>query len=157
ERVELGAVFRGLDLPAVAAGLFTRLDDGGLQIGREFLKGLAREADRPDRNRVLGHREIGADLVDFHLLYARGLVLARRDDAIVDGVVDLVIADPGWRHPGRREGAAPDRRALHAHFEPLHLGEVANRPVGEDVTYAAACIADQHHVRLLRDLVGDRL
>src|SRR5262249_36766500 len=48
ERVELGAVFRRLDLPAVATGFFTRLDDGGLQLGREFLEGLAREADRPD-------------------------------------------------------------------------------------------------------------
>src|SRR5215475_5164048 len=60
ERVELGAVFRRLDLPAMAAGFFTRLDDGGLQLGREFLESLAREADRPDRDRVLGHREIGA-------------------------------------------------------------------------------------------------
>jgi hypothetical protein len=55
ERVELGAVFRGLDLPAVAAGFFTRLDDGGLQLGREFPEGLAREAasiDRPATSRA---------------------------------------------------------------------------------------------------------
>jgi len=48
-------------------------------------------------------------------------------------------------------------RPLHAHLQPLHLRQVADRPIDEDVAHTAAGIADQHHIRLLRDLVGDRL
>src|SRR5262249_61047614 len=87
QRIKLGAVLRGLDLSAMAAGLLAGSDDGGLQLGREFLEGFSGEADRPDRDRVLGHREIGADLRELHLLDARRLVLARRNDAVLDGVV----------------------------------------------------------------------
>src|SRR5262245_2771489 len=155
--VELGAVLRGLDLPAVGAGFLAGLDDRGLQVGRQLLEGLAGEADRPDGDRVLGHREIGADLEEFHLLDAGSLVLARGDDAVLNRVVDLVVGDHGRGHPDRREGAAPDRRALDADLQPLHLGEVAHRLVDEDVAHAAAGIAGQRRVRLLRDLVGDRL
>ena len=144
-------------MSAISAGFLAGLDDGRLQLGRKLLEGLARETDRPDRDRVLRHREIGTDLVELHLLDAGSLVLARRDDAVLDGVVDLVVGDYGRRHADGREGAAPDRRPLHADLQPLHLGQVANRPVDEDVAHAAAGIADQHHVRLLRDLVGDRL
>src|SRR5262249_8054580 len=98
QRVELGAVFGGLDLSAISAGFLAGLDDGRLQLGRKLLEGLARETDRPDRDRVLRHREIGADLVELHLLDAGGLVLARRDDAVLDGVVDFVVRDHGRRH-----------------------------------------------------------
>ena len=51
----------------------------------------------------------------------------------------------------------PDRRALHAHLQALDVGEAAHRLVDEDVARAAAGIADQHHLGLLGDLVGDRL
>ena len=54
------------------------------------------------------------DLVELHLLDARGLVLARGDHAVLDRVVDLVVGDHGRRHAGGLEGAAPDRRALRA-------------------------------------------
>ena len=155
--VELGAVLRGLDLPAVGAGFLAGLDDRGLQLGRELLEGLTGEADRPDGDRVLGHREIGTDLEEFHLLDAGGLILAGGDDAVLNGIVYFVVGDHGRRHANRREGAAPDRRALDANLQPLRLGEVAHGLVDEDVAHAAAGIADQHHVRLLRDLVGDRL
>src|SRR5262245_16641814 len=116
QRVELGAVFRGLDLSAISAGFLAGLDDGRLQLGRKLLEGLAREADRPDRNRMLRHREIGTDLVELHLLDAGSLVLTRRNDAVLDGVVDLVVGDHGRRHADGREGAAPDRRPLHAYL-----------------------------------------
>ena len=52
---------------------------------------------------------------------------------------------------------APDRRALHAHLQRLDLGEIVHRLVDEDVARAAARIADQHHLGLFVDLVGDRL
>src|SRR5215468_387724 len=42
QRVELGAVFRGLDLPAISAGFFAGLDDGPFQLRRKLLEGLAR-------------------------------------------------------------------------------------------------------------------
>src|SRR5262249_49778832 len=45
QRVELGAVFGGLDLSAISAGFFAGLDDGRLQLGRKFLEGLGRETD----------------------------------------------------------------------------------------------------------------
>ena len=44
-----------------------------------------------------------------------------------------------------------------AHLERLQLLHVLHRLVDEDVARAAAGVADQHHVGLLRDLVGDRL
>ena len=37
-------------------------------------------------------------LVELHLLDARRLVLARRDHAVLDRVVDLVVGDHGRRH-----------------------------------------------------------
>src|SRR5437870_8882875 len=36
QRVELGAVFGGLDLSAISTGFFAGLDDGRLQLGRKF-------------------------------------------------------------------------------------------------------------------------
>jgi hypothetical protein len=84
-------------------------------------------------------------------------VLAAVDDAVLDGVVDLVVGDHGGRHADGLEGAAPDRRALHPHLEPAQVGQGAERLVGEDVPHAAARVADQHHARALLDLVGHRL
>jgi hypothetical protein len=42
-------------------------------------------------------------------------------------------------------------------LQALDVGEVLHRLVDEDVARAAAGVADQHHVGLLRDLVGHRL
>jgi hypothetical protein len=61
------------------------------------------------------------------------------------------------RHAGGGEGLRPDRRALHAHLEALHLGQVAHRLVDEDVARAAAGVADQHDLGVLGHLVGNRL
>ena len=63
----------------------------------------------------------GPDLEEAHLLDARGLVLAGLDDVVLDGVVDLVVGDDLRRHADRLEGAAPDRRALHAHAQAAQL------------------------------------
>ena len=111
----------------------------------------------PDRDRVLRHVEVRADFVELHRLDAGGFVLARLDHAVLDRVVDLVVRDHRRRHADGGERLAPDRRALHANLEALHLGEVAHRLVGEDVARAAAGEADQHHVALRGDFVGDRL
>jgi len=63
--VELGAVLRGLDLPAVGAGFLAGLDDRGLQLGRKLLEGLAGEADRPDGDRVLVIERLGPTSKNF--------------------------------------------------------------------------------------------
>src|SRR5438552_1247426 len=157
QRYQFRRVFGGLDLAPIGARLLARAQDRRAQVGRQAAECLPGKADRPDRDRVLGHGEVGADFVELHRLNARRLVLARRDDAVLDGVVHLVVRDHRGRHADRGEGAAPDRSALHAHLEVLHLGEVAHRLVDEDVAGAAPGVADQHDVGLLRDLVRDRL
>ena len=106
---------------------------------------------------MLGHGEVRRDLVELHLLDAGRLVLAGADDVVLDRVVDLVVGDHGRRHADRREGRAPDRRALHADLQALDLLQAAHLGVREDVARAAAGIADQHHARALLELVGDRL
>ena len=106
---------------------------------------------------MLGHGEVRRDLVELHLLDAGRLVLAGADDVVLDRVVDLVVGDHGRRHADRREGRAPDRRALHADLQALDLLEAAHLGVREDVARAAAGIADQQHARALLELIGDRL
>ena len=106
---------------------------------------------------MLRHVEVGADFVEFHRLDPRRFILAGGDHAVLDGVVDLVVRDHRGRHAGGGKGLAPYRRALDADFQALHFSEIAHGLVGEDVAGAAAGVADQHHLGLLRDLVGDRL
>ena len=101
--------------------------------------------------------EVRRDFVELHLLDARGLVLAGGDHAVLDRVVDLVVGNHGRRHARGLEGAAPDRRALDADLEAFSSCMFLHRLVDEDVARAAAGVADQHDVGLLRDLVGDRL
>src|SRR5258706_11716509 len=137
QRLQLGRVFGGLDLAAIGARLLARAQDRRLYVGRQAAESLPGKADRPDRDGVLGDGEVGADLVELHRLHTGGFVLARRDDAVLDGVVHLVVRDYRGRHADRGESAAPDRRALHAHLEVLHLGQVAHRLVDEDVARAA--------------------
>ena len=141
---------------AVIAGFLAGLDDRVLQLLGQRFQRLHREADRPDRDRVLGQVEVRRDFVELHRLDAGRLVFAGRDHAVLDGVVDFVIGDDGRAHADGRERLRPDRRALHAHLEALEIGQVLERLVGEDVADAAAGIADQHHLGLRRDFVGDR-
>ena len=98
----------------------------------------------------------GGDFVELHGFDAGGLVLAGRDHAVLNGVVYFVVRNHRRGHADRRERLRPDRRTLHAHLEALEIGEVLERLVGEDVPDAAAGIADQHHLGLGRDLIGDR-
>ena len=105
---------------------------------------------------MLGQIEVRRDFVELHRLDAGGLVFAGRDHAVLDGIVDFVIGDDGRAHADGRERLRPDRRALHPHLEALEIGQILERLVGEDVADAAAGIADQHHLGLRRDLVGDR-
>src|SRR5581483_6670479 len=155
ERLELLFVLARLDLPAIGARFLARTQHCRLQSLIERAEGLAGEAERPDGDRVLRHGEIRPDLVELHLLDAGSLVLARLDDAVLDGVVDLVVGDDGRRHAGGGERTAPDRRALHADLETFQVRHGVDRLRSEDVARAAARVADQHDVGLLRDLVGN--
>ena len=128
QRVELRRILARFDLAAVGAGLLAGRSDARLQVLGQIAECLAGERQRPDGDRVLRHREVRGDLVKLHLLHARSLVLARGDDAVLDGVVDLVVGDDGRRHARRRERRAPDRRALHADRKSLQLFEVPDRP-----------------------------
>src|SRR4051812_48680773 len=84
ERLEFRAVLRGLDLPSISAGFLAGLDDRSLEVSRELLEGLRRETNRPDRDRVLGHRKVRADFIELHRLDARGFVLASTDHVVLD-------------------------------------------------------------------------
>ena len=106
---------------------------------------------------MLGQRQLRSHFVELHLLDAGRLVLGRLDDAGLDGVVDLVIGDHGRRRAQRIEDAGPDRGALHADRQALHLFHVGDRPRREDVARAAARIAEQPDVGLFENVVGDRL
>src|SRR5262245_44634476 len=64
ERLELGRVLRRFDLPPVGSRFLARPDDGGLQVRGEPAEGLAREAQRPDGDRMLRHREVRPDFVE---------------------------------------------------------------------------------------------
>src|SRR5205085_6348394 len=135
---ELLLVLAGFDLAAIGARFLAGAQHRRLQVFVQGTEGLAGEAQRPDGDRMLGNGEVRSDLVELHLLDTRRLVLARLDDAVLDGVVDLVVGDDRGRHADRRERAAPDGRALHADLQAFQVRHVVDRLVGEDVARAAA-------------------
>src|SRR5919197_1455224 len=74
----------------IGAGFLAGLEHRLLQVRRQLLERLAGEADRPDGDGVLGHREVRAHHVELHRLDAGRLVLAGADHPVLDRVVDLV-------------------------------------------------------------------
>ena len=125
--------------------------------GGSLRKRLAGEAYGPDGDRVLRQRDVRPDFVELHRIQSRGLVLRALDHAGLDRVVDLVVGDHRRLGADRSEHLGLDRRAHDAHREAAKLRHVAYRLVGDQIARAAAGVADDHHVRLFRNVVDDRL
>ena len=55
------------------------------------------------------------------------------------------------------EKSGLDRRPHDADVEALQFGDVGHGFLDDQVAHAAAGVADQHHIRLGGDFIGDRL
>ena len=104
---------------------------------------------------MFGHDQVGRHLIEAHCLNARRFILTSFDHVVLNAVIDFIIGDHGWRHPRRLEGARPDRRALHAHFQPAQFRHIGDALIGEDIAHATAGIADQHHLGAAFHLIRD--
>ena len=94
---------------------------------------------------MFGHDQVRRHFKEAHRLHARSLILTGFDHVILNAVIDFIISNDRRRHARRLEGARPDRRALHAHFQPAQLSHIRDAPIGEDIAHTAASIANQHH------------
>src|SRR5207244_4776924 len=86
QRIELDDFLARFQLTAVVAGLLAGLHDRVLQVLRQGLQRFHREANRPDRYRVLRQIEVRRDFVELLRLDTGRLVFAGRYHAVLDGV-----------------------------------------------------------------------